>query len=132
MNQAVKVKKVKAFPIAATVKVGTAALQGQVVKLAPQGFLVELAIGHFRPGDKFEITFELPVMHHEITEQCVVMKIYTQWAGNKSSDPASAAKPPEGGASAQGKSQFLIESHFVALNAVNRGKVDAFLRAVRQ
>ena len=64
MPNVVKVK-VKAFPIPAKLTIGAApeGITGQVLKLNTRGFLVEADVPAWKTGEKFNITFELPVLH---------------------------------------------------------------------
>lgn len=136
----VQVKKVKAFPFPASVKIGTGVLPGQVMKLTVQGFLVEFSLKTIKPGDKIEITFELPVLKHSITEACVVVKLYNQWALSSSgADSASPAVPPKdakvaaqtpAAGVAPAKVTQLVECHFLNLNSSSRERIQSFLNAV--
>lgn len=135
----VQVKKVRAYPFPATIKIGTGNLPGQVVKVTVQGFLVEFNLKTIKPGDKFEVWFELPVLKHSVTEPCVVVKLYNQWSlGSGPSDvPASGGEPKAAAqtpTAAQGpapaKVSQLVECHFVSLTPPNRERITHFLNAI--
>jgi hypothetical protein len=137
----VQVKKVKAFPFPASVKIGTSALPGQIVKLTVQGFLVEFNLKTIKPGDKIEVAFELPVLKHSINEACVVVKLYNQWAvGSGPAEGAApeSAAPKDAKVAAQtpgapvtpAKVVQLVECHFTNLNNSSRERIQSFLNAV--
>jgi hypothetical protein len=135
----VQVKKVRAYPIPATIKVGTGSVPGQVVKLTVQGFLVEFNLKTIKPGDKFEVWFEIPVLKHSVTEPCVVVKLYNQWAlggGPADAPPASTGEPkaaaqtPPATQVTPAKVAQLVECHFVSLTAPNRERITQFLNAI--
>ena len=131
----VQVKKVKAFPFPATIKLGTTNLPGQVVKLTVQGFLVEFTLKTIKPGDKFEVYFELPVSKHSVNEPCVVVKLYNQWAVGSAPEQSAegAGKEPKVAAQtsaptvAPAKVAQLVECHFINLNSSSRERIQSFL-----
>jgi hypothetical protein len=103
-----QVVKVKAFPIAAKLVVGSGpeALSGQILKLTPRGFLIEAAVPALKTGDKFTITFELPVLRTVVTDTCVVVKLYTS--------PGSQ----------------VLEGHFQSLSADGERAIMRFLASI--
>lgn len=128
------VKKVKAYPFPVNFQIGTLAVPGQIVKLTLQGFLAEVGLGSLKPGDRFECSFELPVLHHFISSPGVMMKLYNQWSGSSEAavGVSNEPKPPAPGeGSTSGPNVLhLIEFHFQNLSAENRGKIQAFLSAL--
>jgi hypothetical protein len=142
-QQPVKIKKVKAFPIAGQLKTSAAAFPIQVVKLTQLGFLAEITASMLQPGEKFESIFELPVLHRPINEQVVLIKLYNQWGGNLAAmSPAAtgstAPAPPansettNSGVSSSPAVLRLIEVHFVALSESGRGNIVNFLNTLRK
>jgi hypothetical protein len=116
-QQQVKVKKVNAYPIPAKIKFASGEVTVQIMKLAPIGFLCEIPNNQLQPGEKFECSFELPVIHKTVTEPIVAVKIYNQWSGGA-----------KDGASGAGGVHHLAEFHFVALSAAGREATEQFLR----
>jgi len=131
----VRIKKVKAYPFAVTLKHPAGAVQGQIVKLAQTGFLAETASTAFKTGEKVECSFELPVLHKWVNEICVVVKLYTQWAGGAGGGTQSAPtaavsqQTPPPGQPPPPKTVALVEFHFQGLSLEHRENVTAFLNA---
>ena len=111
-------KKVSAFPFTAVLKGEASSLQVQVVKLSTQGFMMETTSNHLRPGEKIEFGFKLPVLHHEIYAQGVVIKIYSQFTG--------ATKNQESGLPCN-----LIEIHFKNLTVDQKNHLYDFLKRLQ-
>lgn len=140
MSEQTKVKKVRAYPIPATLTLGTANLSGQVVKLTPQGFLLECPLTALKPGDKFEIKFELPVLNVSIAEACVLVKVYSHWGtmptgGSAAAEGGSLTPPPgqqatPGAAPASSKVNLLIEAHFQNASLQGKERINSFLNAL--
>ena len=72
----VRVKKVSAYPI--PVQLG--AQPGQIVKLAPTGFLVETSLP-LVVSQQYQSQFSLPVLHSQIQFTGVVVKTYHRFGG---------------------------------------------------
>lgn len=104
----VKIKKVKAYPIPAKMTVGTSpeTVSGQVLKLNQRGFLIEANVPAWKTGDKFSITFELPVLHKVLNEACVVVKLYTSTGAQ------------------------VIEGHFQSITQDGEGHIMRFLASM--
>jgi hypothetical protein len=113
----VKVKKVKAFPIKCSLIAGTTVVPGLIVKLTSQGFLVEVASQAWKPGERMQCSFEIPVMHHMVSESVVVMKLYNQFAGSGSGP----------GDKTNTKVVYIVEFHFTGLSNRNLERISAFL-----
>lgn len=113
MTDQLKIKKVKAYPIPGSLKQESRPESGfvpiRIVKLVLQGFLAEVDVGYIQPGDRFHVSFELPVSHHLVLENIVIVKLYNHSSGAN-----------------------LIEAHFVDLSTVNKVRVTEFLRATKQ
>ncbi len=106
----VQVKKVQAYPIAASLALANGPAQGKILKLTQMGFLIELATPFLQAGDKLEVTFETPVLHKTVKETCVVIKLYNKHTGSK-----------EGGV------QHIAEIHFKPLTPVGKTAITSFL-----
>ncbi len=111
-------KKVSAFPFPAEVKVEAASLKAQVVKLSTQGFMIETEANHLRPGDKIDFGFNLPVLHHTIQSQGVVIKIYSQFAGAQKNEQT-------------GQALNLVEVHFKNLSIDQKNHLYDFLKRLQ-
>ena len=151
MAENVKIKKVQAYPIACNITVGTTGTLTQILKLTLQGFLADCPIKAIRPGDRVGCSFEIPVMHHMISEPCKVIKVYNQYntptpesplatpltaasAGGKSANSKDAAQKSQGqpAPTAAAKSTQIVEFHFVALQGPNRDRIGSFLQALQK
>lgn len=108
MNANTKTIKVKiiAFPMAAKMTVGADTVDGQILKLTPSGFLIEMPLQGLKTGEKFQVAFEIPITHHQVTEACVIVKLYTTIDSN------------------------VIEGHFQSLSLDNEIKIKRFLHSV--
>jgi hypothetical protein len=104
----VVVKKVKAYPIAASLKTEASALPAQIMKLTSQGLLAEVGANALKPGEKLECSFEIPVIHRAMTQSVVIVKMYSRTGGS------------------------LIELHFLKLSAHDQKSIANFLHAIRQ
>jgi hypothetical protein len=128
-QQNIKVKKVKAFPIAGQLKTASSLISMQVMKLTPLGFLAEISENTLQPGEKFDCTFDIPVMHRTINEPVVMIKLYNQWGGSLTDAPPASA----GASTATGTSVLrLIEVHFVALSSAGKANIVAFLTSLQK
>ena len=114
----VNVKRVKAFPIRAAIKTESAALPALILKMTSLGFLADL--GPFQPktGAKMEISFELPVVHHNISSHVIVVKTYNQLG------PGQVAPTPGTPAS---NIHCIGEMHFRSLSDADREQLSKFL-----
>lgn len=142
-----RVKKVSAYPIPVAIKTAAATLNGQIVRLTLQGFLAEIAPSNLQPGDRFEVSFSIPVINTAVTEPGVMIKLYSQWGAQKNDQKGSSSEPaaPEkdqpapapnapnltlGSPSAEGRPVVhLIEVHFQSLGLNARAAVSQFVRA---
>jgi hypothetical protein len=138
-DQQVKIKKVKPYPIAAQLSRLTGAasapaaapssgasaggaapagtgLAGQIKLLTINGFLCELPITGLQPGEKFQVTFELPVTHKQVSESIVVVKLYIQGTGIATSATGAAT------------AGHIAEFHFTDLSLAGREAIGTFLR----
>lgn len=112
-----QVKKVRAFPIAATLSLGAhPPIPIKIVKLTQQGFLAESQTASMKLGEKGQAQFEIPVTHDVINESCVIVKHYSHWV-------------EKDGGQAPG---FLIEAHFQQLSEAALKKITSFLNSLRR
>lgn len=109
-------KKVRPFPIAAQVAGGEAPVRGNIIKLTPLGFLIEIGANFMKVGEKYEVTFELPVSHFTVKEGVVVVKSYNQFGGDTK---------------AGGNLVRVLEMHFRAVSHANKEKITEFLKMVK-
>ncbi len=102
-----QVVKVKAFPIAAKLAFGASPeIGGQILKLTPHGFLVEAQAPAMKTGERFTVSFELPVLRIGISDSCVVVKMY--------SSPGTQ----------------VIEGHFQSISAESEKAIMRFLASI--
>ena len=119
-------------------------MNGQIVRLTLQGFLAEVAPSNLQPGDRFDVSFTIPVLNASISEPVVMIKLYSQWGEqNRASSPTvtNAEKDPQGSTpvgpnltsgspKAEGRPVVhLIEVHFQSLGLTARSAITQFVRA---
>lgn len=125
----VVVKKVNAYPIAFRLKTAERTVAGQIVKLTLQGFLAEIEAKDLKPGEHFDVSFEIPVFHSFVSERGIMVKLYNRWAG----DPVRAASAVEQSAQSTGPHVIrLIEVHFESLSPKSHESISTFLRALNK
>ncbi len=98
--------KVKPFPIKAKLTVGAESVEGQILKMTASGVLVEAPMPGLKTGTKFQIVFQIPMTNHEVSEICVLVKLYTSIGSH------------------------VIEGHFQALNRQNERAIQLFLGSI--
>ncbi len=123
-----QVKKVKAYPFSAALKTSSASFNGNIMKLVPQGCMIEVVGTHLQPGDTVEISFETPVQHSGVAASCVVVKVYNQLTGGSLAPAETSAAP--GGKSASPLAIQLIELHFRSLSPASQSAIQSFLAAI--
>ena len=104
-NKTVKVKII-AFPMAAKMTVGADTVEAQILKLTASGFLIEVPLTGLKTGGKFQVAFEIPITHQQVTEPCVIVKLYTSIDSN------------------------VIEGHFQSLSVESEQKIKRFLHSL--
>lgn len=134
MPTEVKVKKVNAYPISAALTTLMGPAQANILKLTLVGFIAEIKTPYLKVGEKLEVSFEIPVTHKQIKQQCVVIKLYNQWR------PPEDAKTPQEGANTPapvdvpghkpGTVQHLAEIHFKPLTQDARRAINDFLKKI--
>lgn len=127
------VKKVKPFPIPGQIKSAAGAtFPIHVVKLTTRGFLAEIPPSPVQPGEKFEVSFEFPVLHRQLNELVVVVKLYQSWGSSHPTTlnvtPKDQGSSPQAGAASPGAGIIqLIEMHFMSLSPDGRKNIDTYL-----
>lgn len=130
-DQNVNVKKVKAYPIPMQLKTESDVFPARIVRLTFQGFLAEVATGQVKPGDQFDVVFELPVSRVTVAERGKTVKIYNQWTGRPSGPALPSETEPTPSASASARSVIhLVEVHFVNLSFSGKENIAQFLEAL--
>ncbi len=79
------IKKVSAYPFVGTLMHGAHPVPVSIIRLTMQGLLAEIAQISLQPGERFDLTFELPVLHHVVMEKVMVVKFYSRWSGQAKS-----------------------------------------------
>jgi hypothetical protein len=131
------VKKISAYPFPIQLQSGTATTTGQVQKMTLEGFLAEIPSTPLQPGDRLEVSFEIPVFRVILKQSAVVVKLYNQWGATKSQPKVSAAPNAGdltfGSPTAEGLAVVqLIEVHFQPLTDTGRSAISQFMRAIKQ
>jgi len=128
------VKKVKPFPIPGQIKsLSGATFPIHVVKLTTRGFLAEIAPSPIQPGERFEVNFEFPVLHRQLAEMVVVVKLYQSWGASHPTTLPAAPKDQQGAPSQPAASTSgvgiiqLVEMHFMSLSPEGRKNIDTYL-----
>ena len=137
-----KVKRVSAYPFPVQLKTATATIAGQIQKVTLEGFLAEIPSTSLQPGDRLDISFELPVHRVSVVQTGVTVKLYSQWGAQKAAPGAAPPTPqPEsassnltlGSPTAEGRAVVqLVEIHFQPLTDAGRSAISQFMRAIRQ
>jgi len=118
MNSEVKVKKVKAYPIVANLKLANGKeFQVKIIKLENVGFYIETEELVLTAGVRGQIHFQRPVQKVIISANVVLVKSIDSYA--------------KGG---QGKSEVvrLLEFHFLNLTDEINKKITEFKKAIGQ
>ena len=116
MAKNAQVKVVKAFPLKCGFKSEAGAFPGQILKMNLMGFIADIGAVQPRAGDRFEVTFDLPVLGHSVATVGVVVKTYNQLGG---------VSAPPGVASSN--LACMVEMHFRGLNDVDKSKISSYL-----
>ena len=138
-----KAKKVSAYPFPVQLKTATAVIPGQIQKVTLEGFLAEIPSTSLQPGDRLDISFELPVHRKSVVQTGVTVKLYSQWGAQKTAAAAVATPAPQaestssnltfGSPTAEGRAVVqLVEIHFQPLTDAGRSAISQFMRAIRQ
>ncbi len=110
-----KVVKVRPYPIAAQLKGEVHELKGNVVKLTQIGFLIECEVP-LKVGSRYQVRFEIPVYHHLIETEMVVIKTHDEFRGSLGDQ----------------RNYRLAELHFKNLSVLHLKFVTDFLRTIQQ
>lgn len=112
---AVKVKKVKPYPIPVQIAAaGATPFQGQIVRLVLKGFMVDMQGKVLKVGSLLQVNFELPVLKVAIAQNVKIMKTYDQ------------TNPQTRGI------DRIAECHFTALSDEQQNNIYTFLQTIRQ
>lgn len=111
-EEIVIVKKVRAYPIPATVEVGANKKSISIVKLVMVGFWAEMGKTVLLAGKVYKVEFELPASHHIISADMKVMKTMDKVA--------------------PGGVQRLAELQFVDLSELYKDHIRDFIRDTKQ
>lgn len=114
-NKAEKViiQKVKPYPIESSLEQEGKKLSGDILKLTPKGFIMDMKRSVVLVGKEYLVVFELPVLREYIRCKCKVIKTY-----DHSTEAAGT--------------QRLSEMHFLGLTDEYRERVKKFLVAIGQ
>ena len=115
----VKIKKVHPFPIPCQIKLAAGNVNGQVLKLTGVGVLIELNVATIKPGERFECSFEIPVLKLGVSEAMVVVKLYNQLSGGHAKAEAAETGVVR-----------MVEAHFQTLSVQSRESINAFISAI--
>lgn len=115
-----QVKKVKPYPFPAGLKDSQGTRQGNIVLLTETGVLLEIPIASVQPGDKVDVTFQLPVLAENVEFSGVVVKVYNSLIGDSqhSGAPSSAIQ--------------RLEVHIRGIDSSSRNRIRRFLDQIGQ
>ncbi len=109
-------KKVKPYPILATLDRGGQKITVDIHKVARIGFICDLR-GHIvKVKETFQVAFEIPVLGRHVFAEAFVVKTYDR--------ALSVGQPPA--------IQRLAEFHFVSLSSEQANGIEAFIRSIKQ
>lgn len=114
-NQSVVRKKIKPYPISATIEVNAVKSPVEVILVNLTGAIVRLGSQMVSVGEYFNLAFELPVYHHLVVAQVRVLKTY-----DRTLDPKIKTV------------ERLAELHFQNLTNEHRSRINAFIAAIGQ
>ncbi len=127
-KQNVQVRRVQPYPIFTNFdNQNGKAFAGNIVKLTPHGFLVELNETVVRTSEKYQVRFEIPVMGKEVEAPTHVVKTYDQFR-----DPTQPPVKPDGTPATGSVAVRLAEFHFVNPDGRMRDNIKKFLVAIGQ
>lgn len=115
-----QIKKVKPYPFKADLKDTQGNRSGNIILLTENGVLLELPIGSVQPGDKVDVSFQLPVSSEVVQFSGVVVKVYNQLIG---------VSTPEG---APPSAIQRLEVHIRAIDSMSRNRIERFLDQIGQ
>lgn len=114
-KQAVKVKKVRPYPFAASLEQNNIKKPVEIIYVSVAGAIAQLKSQIVSVGEYYQLTFQIPVVGEFIVTQVRVLKTY-----DKSIDPKEL------------KVERLAEFHFQSLTKEHRSRIVAFLAAIGQ
>lgn len=120
MSSEPTVKKVKPFPIQASLTDARGTSSGQIHRLTLHGLMIELAVTALQPGERVDVSFVTPVLNGPVAIPGVVVKVY-----NHLTAPAV-----ETGSAFT--STHLVEVHFKGAPAQAMSRIAQFLESIGQ
>lgn len=114
------IKRIKPYPFTAEVKDDRGIRTGQVILLTNTGVLLEAPSAAVLPGEKVEVSFQLPVLAEVVQFSGVIVKVYNHMAG---------VTVPEG---APPSSMQRLEIHFRVIDSTSRNHIARFLDQIGQ
>jgi hypothetical protein len=108
-------KKVKPYPIAATLELNALKKPVEILHLTPRGVLVRVTAQLVFVGEYYTLAFKIPVSGHQISAQIRVLKTFDQATQTK---PAAVER--------------RAELYFKTLPDDQRRHIEAFLGAIGQ
>lgn len=112
MKKEIKVKKVPAFPFPIKLVGPGGEHKAQVVKAGKNGLILDLVGLTLKVSDRYQVSFDLPVLKKHIEETAVVVKIYSKFSESLETGQ-------------------LAELHFVTFSDSNRQVFNQFLAAAQ-
>ena len=109
------VKKVKPYPITATLELNSLKRDVEIIYVTTLGAVIRVVNGMVFVGEYYQLAFQIPVTRESIVTQVRVLKTY-----DKVLSPE--AKAVERGA----------ELHFQALTPEHKSRIVAFIKAIGQ
>lgn len=107
------VKKVQPYPIAVKVAGAEQTNDGKIVRLAERGFILDTHRVVYKTGTRWQVEFEVPVLHYRVMVECKVIKTYDRFGG------------PNG-------TERMAEFHFINLTDEQRKVIREFLVKINQ
>jgi hypothetical protein len=114
------IKRIKPYPFKAELKDESGARACQVILLTGTGILLEAPSAAVLPGEKVEVSFQLPVLAEVIQFSGVIVKVYNQMAGATISEGATSV------------SMQRLEIHFRVIDSTSRNHITRFLDQIGQ
>lgn len=128
MSSEPTVKKVKPFPIQASLTDSRGTSAGQIHRLTLHGLMIELAVTAVQPGEKVDVSFVTPVLNGMVAVPGVVVKVYNHLT--RPSETGAPTPPVDSGSAFS--STHLVEVHFKGAPALAMSRVAQFLESIGQ
>lgn len=132
-------KKVRPYPILATLTLNGQPFQAKILKLVEIGFLCEADSHVFRVAEGGQVQFEIPVLGDVVMSKVRVVKTHDQVSlvpvnesGKVENSSGASVGSTELSDKVEKKVRRIIEFHFIELNDQSKTAITVFLKKIKQ